>query len=144
MSDENRPLEDNPMAKYLKKPGKVSPVISIIRGVLGAIAGGTIGHFTFMWLKQQHGFYSLVLPGALLGLGFGLASQYRSWACGFACAVAAFFLGCYSEWCFGFGPFKADDSYFYFVTHVFNVDSSMTIFMLVLGVILAFWFGRGR
>ena len=40
----------------------------------GAVAGGILGYFAFGWLLGQ-GFYALMLPGGLLGLGAGLAKN---------------------------------------------------------------------
>jgi hypothetical protein len=140
MSDRERPLDENPLSKYLKKPGVTNPLFAILRGILGAIAGGTLGHFAFEWLTTQ-GFYSLVLPGALLGLGFGLASRFRSNTCGIFCAIAAVLLGFFSEW--NSFPFLKDESFFYFLKHL-NQLKPLTMIMIGLGALLSFWFGRGR
>ena len=43
----------------------------------GAATGGAIGYFAFFLLASQ-GLYALVLPGALVGLGFGALSRRRS------------------------------------------------------------------
>jgi len=42
--------------------------------LLGAFAGGLVGYFGFLWIARQ-GFYALVLPGGLLGVG---ASLFRN------------------------------------------------------------------
>ena len=34
----------------------------------GAVGGGLVGYFRFLWIARQ-GFYALVLPGGLLGVG---------------------------------------------------------------------------
>src|SRR5262249_44369444 len=40
----------------------------------GAVAGGVLGYFAFFWVAAQ-GFYGLIIPGALLGLGAGIAKN---------------------------------------------------------------------
>ena len=61
-------------------------VVSASLGLAGAVAGGAIGYFVFMWMARQ-GFYAMILPGALLGLGCGLASRRRSAVLGIACGA---------------------------------------------------------
>ena len=39
--------------------------------LLGAVIGGLLGYVVFFWLAHQ-GFYGLVVPGGLLGIGAGL------------------------------------------------------------------------
>ena len=46
-------------------------LISNVLGLVGAIAGGVLGFYTFRWLLGQ-GFYGLIIPGAFLGLGCSL------------------------------------------------------------------------
>ncbi len=57
----------------------------------GALAGGLIGYFAFLWIARQ-GFYALVLPGALVGIGASLAPN-RSLAMCVVCGVLALALG---------------------------------------------------
>ena len=40
-------------------------------------------------------------------------------------------------------PFIADDSFVYFLTHLHQLKS-VTLIMLVLGIVFAAWFGLGR
>ena len=141
MTDGQRPIEENPMEKYLKKPGTNPMPIAFLRGLLGAILGGAIGYFGFFWLTRFQ-IYALVLPGAMLGLGFGLAAGRKSYGFGVFCAVAAFFLGCVAEW--KRSPFLADESFSFFVTHLNHLDHPAALILLILGVVMAFWFGRGR
>ena len=39
--------------------------------LVGAVAGGLVGYFGFLWIARQ-GLYALVLPGGLLGVGASL------------------------------------------------------------------------
>jgi hypothetical protein len=64
--------------------------------LVGAIAGGALGYWAFFWIVEQ-GFYALVLPGGLLGLGAGIVKN-RSWLIAVVCGLAAIGLGMYTEW----------------------------------------------
>src|ERR1700746_2246238 len=90
-------------------------VASCVLGLIGAVIGGALGYYIFMWIASQ-GFYGLMIPGALLGLGCSFLTQTRSHVLGLICAVAASALGLYSEW--KFSPFVADNSFGYFLRHV--------------------------
>jgi hypothetical protein len=113
-------------------------VISNILGVLGAVGGGVLGYYTFMWIVDQ-GFYGLMIPGALLGLGCGLMSHHSSHLRGLTCAIAACVLGLYAEW--RFRPFKADPSFMYLVRHVGDL-LPLTQIMIVVGAFFAYWLGK--
>jgi hypothetical protein len=113
-------------------------VTSWILGLIGAAIGGVLGYYIFMWIVDQ-GFYGLMIPGALLGLGCSLLSQHRSHGRGVICAAAACLLGLYSEW--KFAPFRADGGFGYFVTHVAELKP-ITQGMIVLGAFFAYWLGR--
>lgn len=135
-----QPTESKPVGKQLERPQSPTTfLLGLLRGICGAIVGGALGHFGFVWIATK-GFYSLVLPGALLGLGFGLASQQRSVVFGVMCAIAALALGMYSEWSYFF---IQNNSFWYFLAHV-NELNPITWIMLVVGTLMAFWFGRGR
>jgi len=41
---------------------------NLLAGILGAAAGGILGYFAFFWIAGQ-GFYALMVPGGLVGLG---------------------------------------------------------------------------
>jgi hypothetical protein len=112
----------------------------ILRGMAGAIVGAVLGWFALGWL-MDHGFYGLALPGALVGLACGAFSGGVSRANAILCALIAAVLGIVLEW--WHRPFIADESFEYFVTHLHQLRG-ITWLMLVLGVVFAFWFGRGR
>lgn len=112
----------------------------IALGLLGAAIGGCLGYFAFFWVARQ-GFYALVLPGALLGLGAGLSARGRSVILAVICSVAGLALGLFTEW--RFAPFVADDSVAYFSTHVHTLKP-ITLIMLGLGAFLSFRFALGR
>ena len=72
-------------------------LISNLLGLVGAVIGGALGFYTFGWLLGQ-GFYGLMIPGALLGLGCSLLAQHPSTIRGILCGLAALGLGLYTEW----------------------------------------------
>ena len=113
-------------------------IASNVLGLTGAVIGGALGYYIFMWIVDQ-GFYGLMIPGALLGLGCSLLSQHRSHFRGIICAAAACLLGLYSEW--KFAPFKADDSFGYFLRHAGDLKP-ITEGMIVLGAFFAYWLGK--
>jgi hypothetical protein len=117
-------------------------VFVVLRGLLGALAGGAIGLFLFQWLARN-GFYAMMIPGALLGLGSGLAARGRSLLLGILCAVAALCLSVYAEWVHA--PFKEDGSFLFFLTHLHQLDGAAVKYVMMgLGALFAFWFGQGR
>ena len=109
-------------------------------GIVGGIVGGAIGYFAFSLIASQ-GFYAIVLPGALLGLGCGRLSGIQSNALGVVCGLVALLLGFFTEW--RFAPFIVDGSFAYFITHVHNLKS-ITLIMIAAGGFCGFWFGKGR
>lgn len=109
-------------------------------GLLGAVIGGAIGFYAFLWITRQ-GYYALALPGGLLGLGAGLCARGRSMALATICGVAALILGLYAEW--RFAPFTANTSLGYFVAHIGSLQP-MTLVMIALGAILGFRLALGR
>lgn len=60
--------------------------------LMGALMGGTLGYLGFFWLLGQ-GFFGLVLPGGLLGLGAGVVRNrggWVPWVCGLMALVLGF------------------------------------------------------
>lgn len=100
----------------------------------GAVAGAIVGHVLCVWMARQ-GFYALVLPGGLAGLGAGCFRCRAIWV-----AVVSAFIGLgatlVTEW--HLAPFIADDSFGYFVTHV-GLLRPVTLAMMAIGTALAFW-----
>ena len=113
-------------------------VISNLLGLIGAAAGGVLGFYTFKWL-EDHGFYGLAIPGAFLGLGCGLLAQHRSWERGIVCAVAALGLSLFTEWKFHY--FLDDESFTYMVAHL-SAKGPVTLLMIAIGTLIAFWVGQ--
>jgi hypothetical protein len=114
---------------------------SLALGLVGALLGGAIGYFLFIWIAQQN-FYALMLPGWLLGEGAGLcARRRRSVPLGVICAVLALLLGIFAEW--KYRPFIVDSSFVYALTHVHKFQP-ITLIFIAFGVFLAYRGGAGR
>lgn len=113
-------------------------VVSHLLGFLGAVIGGALGFYIFGWFAR-HGFYGLMIPGALLGGGCGLLARHSSPARGVICAVGAALLALFTEW--RYFPFLADTSASYFVEHLSSL-SPVTWIMVVFGALIAYWLGR--
>lgn len=104
-------------------------------GLVGAVLGGVLGHRIFVWLYQQ-GFYGLMIPGALLGLGCNLFSSRPSKARGVACGIAGVVLGLYSQY-----VFQGTKTFGYLVAHVYEL-TPITLIMIAAGGGFAFWLGK--
>lgn len=108
-------------------------------GIIGAVVGGVVGYFAFLWIVRQ-GFYALIIPGTCLGLGAGLAVRRRIVPLAMGCGVAGLLLGIVTEW--RFAPFKADDSFVFFVAHLHDLKP-LTLIMIVLGGFFAYRLALG-
>lgn len=113
-------------------------VLNWVAGLIGAAVGGLLGVFAFGWAYRQ-GFYAMVLPGALLGLGCGLAAGDRSMARGGVCGLAALVLGLYTEWHYRY--FVRDPGLDFFLRHLGDLPS-LTWISIGAGALVAYWLGR--
>ena len=116
------------------------PVLSYALGIGGGVVGAVLGYFLFIAMAGQ-GFYAIVLPGALAGLGCGAFSGRKSNCLGIVCVIIALIAGVLSEW--RMAPFITDQGLRYFLTHLHKLRG-FTQFLILLGGFCAFWFGRGR
>lgn len=119
---------------------KGEPVLGPLLGIGGAVVGGFVGYWLFFVIAEQ-GFYALALPGVLIGLGCGALSGRKSTCLGIICGVLGLAAGILAEW--RFAPFVADESLPYFLTHLGEL-TRVTQVLILLGVLCAFYFGRGR
>ena len=102
--------------------------------LMGAVAGGLVGYFGFFWIARQ-GFYALVLPGGLLGVGASLFANRSTDLC-IVCGLLALALGVVAEW--QFAPFIRDGSLGYFVTHIHQLKP-ITLLMIAAAAFIGFW-----
>ena len=110
----------------------------LLRGIGGGVVGGAIGFFVVRWLAQQ-GMYGMMIPGAMIGLGAGLAARGRSVVLGVICAVAAITAAIFIEWT----VFHPRRELSFFLAHLHQLPS-ITVVMIGLGGVFAFWLGQGR
>ncbi len=108
-------------------------------GLTGAVIGGTVGYFGFFWIAQQ-GFYALLLPPGLLGLGAGLCARRRSTLLAIVCGIAGLALGLFTEW--RFAPFAVDESLPYFITHIHTLKP-ITLLLVAVGAFLSYRLALG-
>ncbi len=122
-------------------PDSTQDMKQVARVLVGAALGGMAGYFGCLWIAQQ-GFYGIILPGALLGLGSNLG-RTKCIPVAVACGLAALALGFFTEW--RLAPFVADDSLKYFITHVQELQP-FTLIVIAIGGAMGFWmpFRRGR
>jgi hypothetical protein len=113
-------------------------VVSNFLGLVGAILGGALGFYIFRWLIG-HGFYGLMIPGALLGGGCGLLARHASNTRGIVVGIAAAIFALFTEW--WFFPFSDDKSLAYFASHVTSLNP-VTWLMVVVGAFIASWLAR--
>jgi hypothetical protein len=120
-----------------------SALLSNGLGLIGALVGGALGFFAFGWMYRR-GFYAMVLPGGLIGIGCGLLARHESWARGVACAVLAVIAGLLAEWYF-IDPFGDNPGFLYFLRHLGDVSApTVTFGLIAVGAAAALWLGRGR
>jgi hypothetical protein len=113
---------------------------NLVIGIAGAAAGGILGYFAFLWIARQ-GFYTLMLPGGLVGLGGGLWVRDRSPTRAAICAGLALAVGIFAEW--RFAPFIKDESLGYFLTHLHDLRP-ITLLMIVAGGAFGYWLSLGK
>ncbi len=99
-----------------------------------AVIGGIAGYFAFFWIVQQ-GFYGLILPGGLLGLGASVFPCRSAWLCTLFGAMSLA-LGLFTEW--RFEPFLKDGSPVFFLTHAYQLRP-ITLLMIGAGAFIGFW-----
>jgi len=113
-------------------------ILNVVLPIIGGIIGATVGYFLFFWITRQ-GFYAMIAPGALLGLGCGLLARTRSMVRGVICGIVAFLFGVFTEW--KWAPFIADDSLTYMATHLQDLPPIKPV-MMTVGALIAFWLGK--
>ncbi len=101
---------------------------------MGAAIGGLVGYLVFKLLISQ-GFYGLMLPGGLLGMGAGVVKAPTK-VVSVVCGILALALGVLAEW--SVLPFKTDGSLLYFVMHLHELQY-VTLIMITIGAVVGFW-----
>jgi hypothetical protein len=114
-------------------------VQTLVFGLLGAVIGGAVGYYAFIWIAHQ-GFYAIMLPGALVGLGAGLCARRRSFPLAVTCAALSVALGLYSEW--RLRPFTADPSFSYFFANLHRV-TPINLILIAVGAYFGYRWALG-
>lgn len=140
MNDQPHQQESSSPISAQAESGPSSPALVFARGIAGALLGAVVGYLVFGWLVRS-GFYALALPGATIGLGAGLLSRGKSLPVAMVCTILAAVIGLVLEW--RHFPFRADPSFTYFLAHLGELKV-FTKFLYFVGLVFAFWFGRGR
>ena len=107
--------------------------------VVGAAVGGLVGVVGYFWLLKQ-GYYALVLPTGLVGVGCGQFARRPSNARGLVCALVGLAAGFTCDWK-STGGLK--DMSFGEVLGQLGNFHPVTWLMLGLGTALSFSMGRG-
>ncbi|MDR3618839.1 MAG: hypothetical protein P4L85_05765 [Paludisphaera borealis] len=115
-----------------------SRIASNLLGLVGATLGAILGYYTFLWIYHR-GFYGMMIPGAMLGLGCGFLARHPSTPRGVACAVAALGLGVFIEW--WLFPFENHPSLGYFLSKISHLNT-VTLLMIPGGAFFAYLFGK--
>ena len=102
-----------------------------LKNLICGLAGGAIGYFLFAWFLK-YGFYAMIAPGGLLGLG---ASFYphRSKFLPVLTGVLALCVGFVAEWKEHY--YREDQSFGYFVSHVSGADPVFWLMVLAGGAL---------
>lgn len=103
--------------------------------VVGAILGGALGFFATGWLARQ-GLYSVLLPGAFIGLGTLLGRGYRGAALPFLLGPLGGVAVYLAEW--HYFPFIKDGSLPYFLKNLASLKP-ITHLLAGFGGLIAFW-----
>jgi hypothetical protein len=112
-------------------------IASNLLGLVGAVLGAILGYYTFRWI-YHHGFYGMMIPGALLGLGCGSLARHPSAIRGAACAAAALALGLFAEWSVSYGGRLGLGEFF---SEIAEPDL-IAILMMAAGAYFAYLFGK--
>jgi hypothetical protein len=132
-------MSDSPPVTPIKQPAGGSHSLVIARGLGGALVGASAAYFLFLVLYRS-GFYGIMLPGVLLGIGAGLAARSRSQTLGILCAVLAVLATIFTEW---HVRWSAKNSLPFFLANIAEIGM-VPLLMMALGVAAAYWFGQGR
>ena len=131
----NESSHDPSPAPEQEYSGSSSFYFEIIRGLVGMSIGGVLGIFAFGWAITQ-GFYAIILPGVLAGLGCRILTPRRLLVYSIICACVSLIFGLYAEW--SYFPFSKDNSLTYFVTHIHQLKP-ITLILIALGAFFGFW-----
>lgn len=111
--------------------------IHLARGIGAALGAAVVAYFAVYFLKKN-GFYTMMLPGLLIGMACGYLSGCKSPVMGVVALVVALIAGVLIEW-----HVYWDVTLPTFLSK-FHTIGSTRLLMHGLGAAMAFWFGTGR
>jgi hypothetical protein len=112
---------------------------AIVRGVIGALVGAAAGIWLFDFLLTKD-LYAQPVPGAAVGMLCSIASGKRSWLLAGMCGVLGLLAGALAE----HAAFVADDWDVVAALGALGELEGGHLFRIVVGVVIAIWFGLGR
>ena len=115
------------------------PIKNLIFGLIGAAIGAVVGYYLTDYARQQ-GLVALVIPGAAVGLGFGLAARWRHFSFGIIGAVLALTASLFTHWKAFFKEGVTLSEYF----GQLGTESPIIWLMLACGVWLGYSWAHGR
>ncbi len=110
-------------------------------GIAGGVFGGVVGYFGFFAALKYASMYTLVMPGALIGLGRAVGSPAKSIPLGVLCGIAALVLSLVIEW--QITPMADGETIADFVAQLPD-KPFRNLASLAAGPLMALWFGVGR
>lgn len=118
-----------------------SKIVRLATTAIGGVMGAALGYWIFQKFLEN-GFYLLLLPGVLIGLGvkIGAGRTGVSWSRGIITGVCTVLFGFFLEW--HFMPFAKDDSLDFFIRHV-QALGFVSYLMIFGGGLFAFWNALG-
>ncbi|HIJ65433.1 MAG TPA: hypothetical protein HPP77_05720 [Candidatus Hydrogenedentes bacterium] len=102
---------------------------SFALAVFGAVLGGIVGYLLF-YLCVRKGIVMWALPGAFVGLGRAALARRKSWILACICGTGGL----------GLGLYIVNDA----LLGGIRTASAITLSIVVVGGVIAFWFGLGR
>jgi len=113
---------------------------SVVQGALsliGAVAGGILGYFIFIWLTRNYGALGFAIPGVAASIGGASAGRCPSIFIAIACGIIGLLAGLFSAW--KVVARVGDGSFSDFVLQAHQL-STLPLVLIVLGGLIAFWF----
>ena len=126
-------------ATQIQKAIPPNPTVSWIRGIVGAIVGAIAGFLVYKWLLSNFGAYAGMLPGGMVGIGFGIGAGRRlGWPAGILCAIAGLVFGCWADAATN-DPAQSLLEYLQDYKRI----PGYSVLMIGLGALASGWFARG-
>ena len=138
MSKQNSTIE--PLPPHVEARHFWNDAWAWLRGMVGAIAGAIAGWYLLRWLLS-FGLLGLVIPGAFVGFGFGLASRRSMPLAGVFCGIVALIFGLYCDHATNVNG--ADDTFVRYLGSLSTVNP-INLIMIAVGAVVAYWLGKGR